>query len=404
MVRRGARRVPPSITLTFFSLLVCACASTDPPGPPARLEIISGVDQAGAVARTLSQPIGVRLVDADGRAVEGFPIVFRIESGNGGLGPASLKRIGTVTESDGTASVRWRLGERSGPQSAVVSVESIDPVVFLAQAWPGPPVELAAVSGGGQRGPVGHELADPLVAALLDEYGNGVPGRPVRWNLVSGSGAFSDPPTETDASGLSSVVFTPGMIGEIVVTANLIGFEATPFRALGQALLVDPSGDSFGTAVNYTPADVVRAKAWIEEGELQIRIWFTEFQLPGDQGGEQALAGYVDLDVDQDPTTGVLPFTDRLRPDAGASGLGAEFSIALLTATGRFDVLGRNGDVTGTVRGRFAGNTVRMWVPLSLIEDDGLVDLAMIVGTVREVSDIAPDQGKLTMVSPSRRR
>ena len=248
---------------------------------------------------------------------------------------------------------------------------------------------------------MGQELPEPFVAALLDEYGNGIPGRALEWKLAAGGGAFSGPPAETDAAGVSSMAFTPGEIGEIVVTANLFGFEPASFRTFRQALLIDPAGDSFGTAVNYTPVDVVQAKAWIEEGELQIRIWFTDFQFSGSQAGEEALVGYVDLDVDQDPTTGAVPFTDRLRPHSGSTGLGAEFSVSLLTTTGRFDVLDRNGDVIGTVRGRFAGNTVRMWIPLDLIDDDGLVDLAMIVGTVQQLSDIAPDQGYLAMVPPS---
>ena len=389
------------IGLVLLGLLFDACATTEPPGPLARLEVISGVDQAGPVALTLPEPIGVRLVDASGRALDGFPLVFQVSLGDGSLGPAAVKRISTLTESDGTAAVSWRLGTKVGPQKATVTVESMDPVLFQAEARPGPPVLLAGVSGSAQRGPVGAELPEPFVAALLDEYGNGIPGQPLEWKIDTGSGAFSGPQAETDAAGISSMVFVPGEIGEIVVTANRFGFEPASFRTFGQALLIDPAGDSFGTAVNYVPTDVVQAKAWIEEGELQIRIWFTEFQVSGRQAGEQALAGYVDLDVDQDPTTGAVPFTDRLRPQSGSTGLGAEFSVSLLTTTERFDVLDRSGDVIGTVRGRFAGNTVRMWIPLDLIDDDGLVDLAMIVGTVHELSDIAPDQGHLAMAPPS---
>jgi hypothetical protein len=367
------------------------------------LEIVSGVDQAGIVAMTLPDPIGVRLLDSGGRSVDGFPLVFQISSGDGSLGPASVKRISTLTESDGTAAVNWRLGTQAGPQGATVTVESIDPVVFYAEARPGPAVTLASVSGSGQRGPVGADLPEPFVAALLDEYDNGIPGQRLEWKISSGSGSFVELPVTTDEDGVSAAVFTPGQIGEIEVTANLFGFEPASFLTLGQALLVDPVGDSFGTAVTYTPVDIIQAKAWIEEGELQIRIWFTDFQFSGSQAGEEALVGYVDLDVDQDPATGALPFTDRLRPRSGWTGLGVEFTVSLLTTTGRFDVLDGNGDVVGTVRGRFAGNTVRMWIPLELIDDDGLVDLAMIVGTVQEFSDIAPDHGNLRMGPPSMR-
>lgn len=387
--------------LVAASIASASCDTTSPAGPPAGVEILSGQSQIGTVNLTLPEPIAVRVVDSDGRRVDGFPIIFKVLEGDGALGPAEVKRVSTLTNSEGEATVKWRLGTRAGPQGVTVAVEAFEPLTFQALALPGPPLSLAAVSGSGQRGPVGQELPEPFMAAVLDEFDNGIPDVTLAWEVTAGAGDVSNPTVKTDSTGIASVAFTPGGVGEILVKANVVGFDPATFVAVGQALLIDPAGDQFAAAEHYVPPDVVQLKAWVEAGELQIRIWFTDFPQPGDWADDEALAGYVDLDVDQNPATGATPFTDRLRPGSGSTGLGAEFSVALFAANGRFDVLDKRGSVIGNVRSRFAGNTVRMWIPLSLIGDDGLVDLAVIVGTVQQLSDIAPDDGSLVMAGPA---
>lgn len=386
--------------LVAASIASASCDTTGPAGPPAGIEILSGQSQIGPVDLTLPEPIAVRVVDGDGRRVDGFPIIFKVIEGDGTLGPAELKRVSTLTNS-GEATVKWRLGTRAGPQAVTVAVEAFEPLTFQALALPGPPVSLAAVSGSGQRGPIGQELPEPFMVAVLDEFDNGIPDVTLEWEVAAGAGDLSSPTVKTDSAGIASVAFTPGGVGEILVKANVVGFDPATFVAVGQALLIDPAGDQFASAEHYIPPDIVQLKAWVEAGELQIRIWFTDFQLRSDWADDEALAGYVDLDIDQNPATGATPFTDRLRPGSGSTGIGAEFSVALFTTNGRFDVLDKRGNVIGSVRSRFAGNTVRMWIPLSLIGDDGLVDLAVIVGTVQQLTDIAPDDGSLVMVGPA---
>jgi hypothetical protein len=371
-------------------------------GIPAGVEVLSGNDQVGQVTLALPAPLQVRVVDRDGRGLDGLAVTFEVVDGGGLLGRSARPRVSLLTGSDGRAEVAWTLGARAGLQTVTAVVPPLAPLVFQALALPGPEASLAPVSGGGQRAPLGEELPEPLIVAVRDEFDNAIPGIAVAWEVSAGVGDLSAASVETDSSGRAAVRLTPGSVGEIEVGANLPGFFPVVFTAIGQAVVTDPAGDGFATpaAEHSTPPDLVQVRAWVEAGQLQIKMWYTDFPESGVRGGEDALVGYVDLDTDQNPRTGTMPFTDRLRPGPGSTGLGAEFSVSLFTTSDRFDVLDAAGNLVGTVRSRFAGNTVRMWIPLSLIGDDGLVNLAVVVGTRLGPTDIAPDDGNLAMSPP----
>jgi hypothetical protein len=381
-----------------------ACGTLEPPGVAARIEVLTGDNQVGQVALTLPVPLRVLVLDAEGRPLEGVPVRFEVVEGEGRLGVSRRPRVSLLTGPEGRAEVVWTLGPKVGLQRVSATAPPLGPVMFEAVAGPGAAASVAPVSGDGQRGAVGERLPQPLAVAVRDDLGNAVPGVTVVWEVASGAAELSTEAVATDSAGRAAVSLTPGAVGEITVTAVVETLAPAVFTSVGQARIVDPAGDGFDTqaSLHSTPPDLVEVKAWVEGGDLQIKMWFTDFPEPGVWGGAGALAGYVDIDADQDPATGAVPFTDRLRPGAGSTGLGAEFSVALFTTTGRFDVMDAAGVRVGTVRSRFAGNTVRMWIPLALIRDDGLVNLAVVAGTRDGPTDIAPDTGNLAMTVAGR--
>ena len=69
----------------------------------------------------------------------------------------------------------------------------------------GLPAAIQLVSGSGQSGRSGTELAQPFVVTVTDRYGDPVSGATVDWNLESGSGQLSESSTLTATNGSAEV-------------------------------------------------------------------------------------------------------------------------------------------------------------------------------------------------------
>jgi hypothetical protein len=82
------------------------------PGVPASLVAIAGGGQEGAPDELLTQPLGVRVTDAEGNPVPSAVVVFQTVSGGGQVQPARVQ-----TDALGRASARWRLGPGPGTQT-----------------------------------------------------------------------------------------------------------------------------------------------------------------------------------------------------------------------------------------------------------------------------------------------
>ena len=115
-------------------------------------------------------------------------------------------------------------------------------------------LEILLVQGDGQAGDPGHLLSVPLgVRVQRIDNQRGEEGIAVRWDLISGSGAFVTPPmSETDSTGLASAQLTLGpSIGEYRVRASVIGMESPPVEFIAEAIL-DPE-------LTQVPLDPVHA-------------------------------------------------------------------------------------------------------------------------------------------------
>ena len=85
---------------------------------PQRLELVSGDNQASAPTRTLTNPLVVRVVAADGLPAAGVVVTFSTAAGT--LAPASA-----TTDAAGLASTRWTVGTTVGQATMTATAAGI---------------------------------------------------------------------------------------------------------------------------------------------------------------------------------------------------------------------------------------------------------------------------------------
>lgn len=399
-----------SIPLLSAFALLAACGDGTGPDGPASVGGISGNSQTATVATALPNPIAVRVTDSGGGGVAGVDVAFEMQTGGGSLaadragelnagGRGGLARVVVTTDSDGEAEASWMLGQTAGKQEATATVTGISPFTFTATATPDAAASVEVASGDDQAGLLGSPLS-PHVAKVSDRFGNGVPGVSVAWAITVGTGALSAMSSTSDASGEASTTLTPTQLGASEVTATAGSLAPAIFEAVAvtTATILDPAGDEFstGASAGLVPPDITRLTAWPSAGNLMVVIDFVNDVKLDVVGGPNEVYGFLDIDADQNPATGTQARTDEF---GGSTGMGMDFWVQLWTAgSGVMSIADSNGVVVGTFTSEVSANVLRMVIPLSLIGgDEGLVDLAMLVGTSQEETDIAPDTGVLSM-------
>ncbi|MGH7525968.1 MAG: Ig-like domain-containing protein [Gemmatimonadales bacterium] len=98
-------------------------------GAPDTLRAESPLSQPGRRGQALPDPLVVRVVDRFGNPVAEVEVRWEVLTGKGELSESE-----TLTDSDGTASVSWTLGNRIGLHKVTAEVEGIygSPVTFTA--------------------------------------------------------------------------------------------------------------------------------------------------------------------------------------------------------------------------------------------------------------------------------
>lgn len=124
------------------------------------------------------------------------------------------------------------------------------------------PAELVKLAGDGQSALIGTAVAESLVVQVLDNRGDGVPGIPVTWSIVTGAGTISAAAQSSDAAGRLAARWTLGSVGPNAALATAAGFSVTfnatatstppPTNAL--AIVVEPGNGQSGVALPTQPA------------------------------------------------------------------------------------------------------------------------------------------------------
>lgn len=225
--------LPPAAAVLLLGLAGCGGDLTLPSTPPTglTLAVLHGDGQTGTVGQSLPNPVVVAVRTAAGQPLPNRQVVF-VESGTGS-GDA-FDPDTALTDSQGQAVTSWVLGTAAGIYNAEARVvpqpDSAPPVPFQAAAVAGAPDTMRADGPTIQGGSRGDPVAEPLVVAVVDQYGNPVPGVPVEWKVTSGNGELSPasgPVTGSD--GRSSVTWTLGnRIGIQQATAEIKDVAGAP--------------------------------------------------------------------------------------------------------------------------------------------------------------------------------
>ncbi len=154
----------------------------------------------------------------------------------------------------------------------------------------------------------------------------------------------------------------------------------------------DPQGDTYG--FYPTQLDIAAINAEFDRKNLVFTFTFYSLISPPSLTLQNSIAGYIDIDSDQNPSTGVRSAQDYFgRPPE--SGLGDEYIISLFSEIGHpgkvdvYDTIRQS--VVGQASITFTSHTLVITVPLSFLGEDGLVNFGTIIGTFREPTDEAPN-------------
>jgi hypothetical protein len=271
----------------------------------ARITVISGNDQDAFVGATLTSPLVVALTDANGLAVAGTPVTFRILENNGHLsdGTASSRTVTVTTNSSGRASVQWTLGMRAGAGNNRVEAVAegfAGPARFVARANTGPSGLLVVDTGNNQYSAAGEPVARPMVAVVVDAGGNRIAGVPVTFSVFAGGGTL-DGGTEqvvvTDSDGRAWA--RPALGPEEGNDNNVI--EAKIDGVPGSVVFV-ASGRIAGAAAATRITGVVLDNSEVPIPGVTVRAEGTTMVTQTDAAGafslDAAPVGYVKLLID----------------------------------------------------------------------------------------------------------
>ncbi len=254
------------------------------------LMYVSGNGQSGIVGQPLSAPLKVKVVDGQGDVVQNHRVLFRVTRGGGSLSGtpqmsgnlstnALLDQLEVFTDINGFAQAYFTLGDTAGVENHIVEVTSSfagnalkgSPFLFKASANAGNPTQILMVSGNNQTGATGRPLGAPFVIKVADQFGNGVVGHPVVFEVKQGGGSLNPSgPWLTEAGGLASVILTlgpqSGQTNEVWASASYNGTPLANSPVIFQATSGEVttiqyvSGSGQTGSAGYPAPDSLKAK------------------------------------------------------------------------------------------------------------------------------------------------
>ncbi|MGH7508212.1 MAG: PKD domain-containing protein [Gemmatimonadales bacterium] len=153
------------------------------PGDAFRLIIVSGNDQTAAGGSTLPDELVVRLVDAEGNGIPQTAVSWVVATGGGSAAPEN-----SATDTDGSASSRWTLGDGLGGQRLDAVVSGVGFVSFSATATAGAPASLFIATQPPSTARNGLRFDRQPVIQVRDARGNDVAVAGVQVTVAIGSG------------------------------------------------------------------------------------------------------------------------------------------------------------------------------------------------------------------------
>ena len=212
----------PGSTVTTFTVTVVG-------GTPTHIVVVSGNKQVGALQTPYPLPLVVQVDDVSNNGVVGQAVTFTAPANGGTFSPATV-----VTDSKGRAQSFYTSGTKGGAISLTITSGSLHQGMSET-VQPGPATGMTVVSGSAQKAAAGTTLAAKLVAKVVDQYGNGIPGVTVTFSDGGVGGSFATSPATTDSLGKATVAYTLPPTPQVVhITASASGLASVNFTETAQ--------------------------------------------------------------------------------------------------------------------------------------------------------------------------
>lgn len=181
-------------------------ALTNTAGAAAAIAVVSGTPQTATVNTAFAAPLVVEVRDAFGNLVSGASVAFTAP----GTGASATPSAPTAsTGSNGRAQVTATAGTIAGAYAITATVNG-QSTTFALTNTAGPAATVSASSGSPQSTAVNTAFAAPLVARVVDAFGNPVAGVTVSFSTPAG----------TTSAALSAATAVSGPDGTAQVTAT----------------------------------------------------------------------------------------------------------------------------------------------------------------------------------------
>lgn len=181
------------------------------------------------------------------------------------------------------------------------------------------------------------------------------------------------------------------MNSKTVVLAAVTLLLFTPSLALAQqpSPVVDPEGDAVDTFGEGPPLhDLGVVEVTHGAMNLDVSIMFYGPVEPPSSGDPNLVIGFVELDVDQDPGTGVPPVQNTLSPPFTTLAMGVEYLILVDDFNGQVTVLDALTQApVAAAPVIYGAQSISFSIPLEAIDADGPVHFSALFGSLAQPTD-----------------
>ncbi|MBC7896041.1 MAG: hypothetical protein H7066_11560 [Cytophagaceae bacterium] len=170
---------------------------------PASLVLVQGNLQSVQGGLELPNPVVVRLLDAEGKPVEGVAVGFSVMNGGGSVTPGSV-----VSDESGEARTKWVLGAAEVNQTLTAKAPALDPLNIAAIALL--PTDLLIAQGNNQAAKPSAPLPNAIVIRVVGPNNAPMKNIAVAFQVITGGGLISPQSGLTNAQGEVTARWTLG--------------------------------------------------------------------------------------------------------------------------------------------------------------------------------------------------
>ncbi len=191
------------------------------------IDNVAGNNQSQPVKTQLPLPLQVNVHDGDDRPAGHITVEFT--SLNNRIAYPDSGEV--QTDATGNAQTTITLGDKAGFINIMATIKGTQQrTLFGVNVRPGEASKITLHSGDDQQGTAGDTLDMPLIVKIQDEWGNGVAGVQVVYEIQQGGGHFTgDSVAVSDAMGLAQIQLVLGpSAGQNTVFATAGDLQGSP--------------------------------------------------------------------------------------------------------------------------------------------------------------------------------